>query len=91
MRHDLPRPAALWDQGWFAGLYANAHNAMTPLTEREMAIVREVVAGKSNEQIGQALGKTTGTVRVQLTTIYHKTGARSRVELATKAAREGWV
>ena len=61
------------------------------LTECEMAIVREVVAGKQNKQIADTLGKSMGTVRVQLTTIFHKAGVRSRTALTAKALREGWV
>ncbi len=38
-----------------------------------------------------ALGKSMGTVRVQLTTIFHKAGVRSRTALTAKALREGWV
>jgi DNA-binding CsgD family transcriptional regulator len=49
-------------------------------TEREVAV--HAARGLSNQQIGQTLHKSPGTVKVQLSHIFKKLQLRSRVELA---------
>lgn len=54
------------------------------LTARERDICREVLAGGSTRQIGQALGISANTVQDHLKTIFSKTGVHSRGELSAR-------
>ncbi len=66
--------------------------ADTPaLTEREMQVVRYVVDGCSNDEIGVALGIAAKTVEAHLRRLFERLGVQSRTELATRALREGWL
>ena len=56
------------------------------LTPRELEIVRMVVAGYTNKQIGEKLSIGENTVKSHLTHIFNKVGASSRIELALFAA-----
>jgi len=62
-----------------------------PLTRREREVVRLVADGRSNDEIGAALGITTKTVEGHLRRLFERLGAGSRTELATRAVREGWL
>lgn len=61
------------------------------LSPREAAVVRLVVEGCSNDEIGMGLGITSKTVETHLRRIFERHGLRSRTELATRALREGWL
>jgi DNA-binding NarL/FixJ family response regulator len=61
------------------------------LTDREVEVLRAVVAGKTNQEIGLALGIRPKTVEKHLDGIFTKLGVSSRVEAAVHAVREGWV
>ena len=52
------------------------------LTDRQMEIVRAVVAGSTNREIADALGISEDTVKQHLTSVFDKCGVSSRVELA---------
>lgn len=54
------------------------------LTERERALVAEILTGSSNKAIAQKFGVQEQTVRNQLTTLFRKLGVSSRLELAVK-------
>ena len=54
---------------------------MLNLTARELAVVRLVAQGRSNKEVGRALGIAEGTVKCHLHAIYDKSGLRSRFEL----------
>jgi len=59
------------------------------LTSREREVLRGVMRGLSNKQIGRELDLAEVTVKLHLRTIFRKTGARTRSEaavLATKAS-----
>jgi len=56
-----------------------------PLTERELEILRLVAAGKSNQQIADALIIATGTVKKHLNNIFGKLGVQSRTECVARA------
>ncbi len=60
-------------------------------TARELDVVRLVVEGCSNEEIGTALGITAKTVEAHLRRLFERLGLVSRTELATRALREGWL
>jgi DNA-binding CsgD family transcriptional regulator len=52
------------------------------LTPRESQLVALLVQGLRNKEIGSCLGITEGTVRVYLSKLFIKVGARDRLELA---------
>jgi DNA-binding NarL/FixJ family response regulator len=56
------------------------------LTPREIEIVRMVVEGLTNKEIGEKLAIGENTVKSHLTHIFNKVGASSRIELALFAA-----
>ena len=58
-----------------------------PLTEREAAVLEQICTGKSNKAIAQTLGLAEGTVKNYVSNIMSKLHARSRTELALRAAR----
>lgn len=58
------------------------------LSAREMTILAELAQGKSNRDIGEALGLTERTVKHYMTNILQKLQVRSRLEAALKAERQ---
>ncbi len=65
--------------------------AAASLTAREREVVGLVVDGRSNDEVGVALGITTKTVEGHLRRLFDRLGVQSRTELATRALREGWL
>jgi DNA-binding NarL/FixJ family response regulator len=62
------------------------------LTPRERSIVRLAMDGLSNKEIGTHLGMSAKTVESRLTELYERFGiGGGRVELARRAADEGWL
>ena len=61
------------------------------LSPRELDVVRQVVDGRSNDEIATALGITPKTVETHLRRLFERFDLASRTELATKALREGWL
>ncbi|RPI87974.1 MAG: DNA-binding response regulator [Chloroflexi bacterium] len=61
------------------------------LTTREVQVLQNVVAGKTNQEIGLTLGISEKTVEKHLEGIFGKLGVASRVEAAVRAVREGWL
>lgn len=61
------------------------------LSGRELDVVHQVVEGRSNDEIGAALGISPKTVESHLRRIFDRFGIASRTELATRALREGWL
>jgi DNA-binding NarL/FixJ family response regulator len=62
----------------------------TPLSSREMEVLRALVQGKTNREIGLSLGIGEKTVEKHLEGIYTKLGVASRVEAAVYAVQHGW-
>ena len=62
-----------------------------PLTEREAAIVRGVMGGRSNDELSAETGVSKKTVEAYLTRLFERHRVTSRVELAVKASEEGWL
>lgn len=60
-------------------------------TARELDVVRLVVNGHSNDEIGAALGIGSRTVETHLRRLFERFGVASRTELSTRALREGWL
>lgn len=63
---------------------ADELTARADLTVRENDILRLVVEGRSNSEIGKQLHLAEGTVKNYVSTIMDKCGARNRTELAVK-------
>ena len=64
---------------------------MARLTAREHDVVRLVTDGRTNDEIGAALGIGSKTVETHLSRIFERFGISSRAELAARAVREGWL
>jgi DNA-binding NarL/FixJ family response regulator len=62
-----------------------------PLTTREAAVVGGVMAGRSNDELSADLGISKKTVEAYLTRLYERHDVSTRVELAVKASKEGWL
>jgi DNA-binding NarL/FixJ family response regulator len=62
-----------------------------PLTERELEIVRLMVAGWNNKQIARGLDLSEGTVKNHVSRILAKLGVRDRTRAVLKAIEEGLV
>jgi DNA-binding NarL/FixJ family response regulator len=61
------------------------------LSPRELEVVRLVVEGRSNDEVGLALGIGAKTVETHLRRLFERFGVASRTELAARALREGWL
>jgi DNA-binding NarL/FixJ family response regulator len=61
------------------------------LSARELEVVRLVVDGRSNDEIGGALGIGSKTVETHLRRLFERFSIASRTDLATRALREGWL
>lgn len=58
------------------------------LTEREIEVLKLVILGYSNNEIGKKLFITNHTVKAHLTQIYKKLGVTNRTSAAIKAKDE---
>jgi LuxR family maltose regulon positive regulatory protein len=56
-----------------------------PLTDRELEVLRLVVAGHSNRQVADELIVAVGTVKAHLNSIFGKLGVRSRTQAIVRA------
>ena len=61
------------------------------LSPREREVLRQVVEGSSNDEIGARLGISSRTVESHLRRLFERIGVASRTELAARALREGWL
>lgn len=57
------------------------------LTPRQLDVMDLIAEGKSNQEIGEELGLTSGTVKMHLTRIYKSLGAKSRTDALAKYNR----
>ncbi|MCR4807272.1 MAG: response regulator transcription factor [Lachnospiraceae bacterium] len=63
----------------------------TDFTDREIEILKELVAGASNKEISDKLCVEQSTVKMHISNMLQKTGYHSRLELAVKARHYGLV
>jgi len=61
------------------------------LTMRELAVLRLLVEGKTNKEIGADLSIAESTVKVHLTHLFEKLGVTSRTEAIAAGTRRGLV
>ena len=61
------------------------------LSDREREVLRLVVNGASNDEIGARLGISSRTVESHLRRLFERLAVASRTELAARAIREGWL
>ena len=64
---------------------APVHSLFEPLTERELEVLRLLVAGLSNATMAQELVITVGTVKSHINHIYGKLGVQSRSQAIARA------
>lgn len=60
-----------------------------PLTEKEVEILRLIAAGYSNKEIADAMFKSTGTIKNQVSSVMAKLGVRDRTRAVLKALEQG--
>jgi len=75
------------------GVVAAPESGLLPhgLTPRELDVLRLLVAGHSNKQIGEALTVTEGSVKFYVNKILSKLGVSDRTQAVTTALRRGIV
>lgn len=61
------------------------------LSARELDVLRLIVAGRSNKEIGAALGISEGTVKVHVNSLLGKLGVADRTQAVTEALKRGLV
>ncbi|MEV4581634.1 response regulator transcription factor [Nonomuraea jabiensis] len=64
---------------------------VTPLTEREVAVLGLVGSGASTGEIAAELHLSAATVRNYISSAITKTGARNRTDAVRIAAESGWI
>jgi two-component system, NarL family, nitrate/nitrite response regulator NarL len=69
----------------------HALRAYGEFNERELALLRRVVAGEPNKVIARAMDIREVTVKFYLTRIFKKLGVKNRSHAAVKAIRSGLV
>jgi len=66
-------------------------DADSPLSSRELEVVRFAAQGMSNPEIAEQLFLARGTVKAYMESVLRKLDARNRVEAVMVAARSGWL
>lgn len=61
------------------------------LTKRELEVLREMVSGKTDAEIGDALNMAVPTVKHHIQQLFYKTGLSNRTQLAVEAIRSGLI
>ncbi|MGN9778859.1 response regulator transcription factor [Micromonospora sp. H33] len=67
------------------------HPPSSPLTRREVEVLRAAAEGLPVKEMARRLYLAHGTVRNHLSAIMRKTGARNRMEAVWRARRDGWM
>lgn len=65
--------------------------ALAGLTDREVELLEQIAAGRSNAEIGRALFLSEATVKTYVSHLLGKVGLRDRVQLAVLAYESGLV
>ena len=96
---DAVRGVSRGEQGWFSrraiaqlsALSRHESSLVKELSNRERDVLRLVAAGKTNQEIGHALGISEKTVEKHMGAVFNKLQVSSRVEAAVLAVQQGWV
>jgi DNA-binding NarL/FixJ family response regulator len=67
------------------------HTPRVALTPRETEVLQLVAKGLSNPDIGRAIGRTEGTVKVHVKNILQKLEVNDRTEAVTVGAQRGFI
>jgi DNA-binding NarL/FixJ family response regulator len=86
-----PRTASMLVKRVRAREQANSRVHPAELTARELAVLALVVAGWTNDEIGNGLRIGPGTARNHVSSLLMKLDAENRVQAAVRAVREGIV
>ncbi len=73
------------------GLRGDAVNPFRDLSEREQDVLKQIAAGRSNREIGEALFISEKTVKSHITSILNKLHLSDRTQAAVYAWQEGIV
>ena len=82
----IPQSAATHDDG-----AVRAQQVVSPLSQRELDVLRLVVEGLSNQEIADRLILSVETVKTHMRHIMEKLAVSDRTQAAVKAMREGLV
>jgi DNA-binding NarL/FixJ family response regulator len=63
----------------------------TPLTPRELQVLRELSLGRDNEAVAKSLKMSPNTVRTHVQNILSKLDVHSKLEAVSRGIREGWI
>jgi len=63
----------------------------TPLTPRELEVLRELALGHDNELVAKTLKMSPNTVRTHVQNILSKLNVHSKLEAVSRGIREGWI
>jgi two-component system, NarL family, nitrate/nitrite response regulator NarL len=87
---DVAAGKAVFDQGYFLGLMAEAgaSKEKLKLTERERTILSLLLEGQSNKEIGNELRLSESAVKAALQQLFARTGVRTRSQLVRIALEE---
>jgi two-component system, NarL family, nitrate/nitrite response regulator NarL len=72
------------------GASGDAGNVFAKLTEREADVLRLLIAGRTNKEIGRTLSLQEVTVKVHLRNVYRKIKAANRAAAVRIAMEQGW-
>ena len=64
---------------------------MSPLSARELEVLRYVASGYSNKQIAAVLNLSEQTIKNHITSILRKLDANDRTQAVVMALRQGWI
>jgi two-component system, NarL family, nitrate/nitrite response regulator NarL len=76
---------------WMPGTDRARPGAEVQLSDRELTVLRLLVAGRENNEIADALCISPNTVRRHVQAILRKLGAENRTQAAVHAVREGLI
>ncbi len=71
-----------------SNLPSSDHHERTPLTEREMEVLRSLVQGLANKEIASRLEVSESTIKNTLQQLFAKTNVRTRAQLVRVALEQ---
>jgi LuxR family maltose regulon positive regulatory protein len=83
-------PASAQGQVYSSSIHPQT-KLVEPLTDRELAVLRQMATGSSNQEIAERLVISVGTVKAHIYHITAKLGARSRTEAVARAREAGLI